>query len=170
MVIQSPYSTGSRCQIPYQDDQCARIAKLSHDKMVMVYHAFDFQLVHMPANCHKVVDGLSQKRPTKYDSEEDAKQWLDQVCGTVEVVAPDKRTDKYQTFVIQELYDDYWRELGQYLEMQDTSGMSKKMKQAVKAKAMHFFIQDRKIYRRVKGEMPREVIGRKDQRLEMSEQ
>lgn len=129
---------------------------------------FDLQIVHVPANRHVVVDGLSRRRRADADSDDedgDGEAYLDRTCGHIQVIADDDLKSDYHTYLIQELYDPEWQKLGRYLETQDVSDLSQKEKRAIKEKSKYYFIRDGKMYRRVQNEMPREVLGTNERRL-----
>ena len=131
-------------------------------------HHFDLRLVHVPANQHKVVDGLSRRRGTDTDTDDgDAEEFLDKTCGVIQVVAPDQREPDYRTYLIQEIYDPKWQKLGRYLETHDVSDLPPKEQRAIREKSKYYFIRDGKIYRRVHNEMPREVLGTRERRLKV---
>ena len=134
-------------------------------------HLFDLEIVHVPANRHAVVDGLSRRERAEEDSEEeDDEAWLDRVCGAIQVISPEERTEGYRTYIIQENYDQEWRDLGGYLETRRVDGFTDARRRSIEAKARHYFVRDGKIYRRMQGEIPREVIGTNEKRLELLQQ
>jgi hypothetical protein len=56
-------------------------------RWLMYIQLFDFDLVHVPAEKHKVPDGLSRHKPSPLDSDdEDAEAYLDSFTGSTHVL------------------------------------------------------------------------------------
>jgi len=54
---------------------------------------FDFEVNHVPAEKHKAPDGLSRRKRSSEDSEEeDADEYLDKIMGSAEAVKQDEST------------------------------------------------------------------------------
>lgn len=68
-------------------------------------------------------------------------------------------------YLIQEYYDDKWKALGRYLETGQIGDISITAQRKLRAKALYYFVRNGKLYRRVKNEMPREVVGTKERRI-----
>lgn len=131
-------------------------------------HKFDFEIVHVPATKHTVVDGLSRRQPTQEErnDEEDTEEWLDRLCGHIEAGIEDEIGQEIdRVYLMEGLYDEEWEPLGRYLEHQNLEGLNKRQQDRIKAKSLFYFIRNGKIYRRVKNEMPKEVIGTNERRL-----
>lgn len=62
------------------------------------------------------------------------------------MISPEERTEGYCTYIIQENYDQEWRDLGGYLETRRVSGFTNARRRSIEAKARHYFVRDGKIY------------------------
>jgi transposase InsO family protein len=129
-------------------------------------HNFDLQFVHVPANKHVVVDGLSRRRKSVDDStEEDDEEWLDKICGATTHLSHGAICRR--VYLLNELYDEDWRKLGRFLETQDLEGIDSKDQGKLKAKSLHYFVRDGRLFRRVRDGIPKEVIGTKSRQKEI---
>jgi len=135
-------------------------------------HMFDLHISHVPANKHAVVDGLSRRRPVDEDTDEDdAEEWLDRTCG---VAIVDRESDlaplSPKVYLIQDYYDDDWKLLGKYLETGELGDISATAQRRLRSKALYYFVRNGKLYRRIKNEMLREVLGTQARRLHIMEE
>lgn len=116
----------------------AELPKSATTRWLWYIHMFDLRLTHVPADKHVAVDGLSRRRPTEENTdEEDAEEWLDHTFGASIHSRVEKEEDEYaKVFLIQENCDEGWRVLGRYLETEELGEMGETAPRKLRAKAL----------------------------------